>query len=189
MAGTRDVFRAGLRQRRGCESVYCRERDSPFPLRTTASFSSNSFLLHFTCARSTYETPSLCKFDMPLKHEKLPHKRWIRLITIHSDLADGNIACTLQHFDADAATSPFYAALSYNWGNPATRHAILINDAPRRIHQNLWQYLSHAHQSREQSRLWIDSLCLDQDNHAEKNEQVPRMGDIWFSATSVIAWI
>lgn len=124
---------------------------------------------------------------MTFEYEALPDKSWIRLIKIQAKLQQGRIACSLQQFSSN--TCPVYKALSYLWGDPTARHTIIVNETSRRIHQNLWQYLYQAWLSREPAFLWIDSLCLDQSNHAEKNEQVPLMGDIFASAETVIAWI
>jgi hypothetical protein len=37
--------------------------------------------------------------------------------------------------------------------------------------------------------LWIDQLCIDQDNPAEKATQVPLMGQIYSSTTQCLIWI
>lgn len=121
------------------------------------------------------------------QHEPLPTKGWIRLVTVLPDLESGNIACTLQHFDGNAG--PEYVALSYLWGDPTPSHIICINGLPRKIHENLWHFFHRAWQNDMTDYLWIDSICLDQSNHSERNEQVQRMGDIYSQAHHVLSWI
>ncbi|KAG8166194.1 hypothetical protein KVR01_004746 [Diaporthe batatas] len=37
--------------------------------------------------------------------------------------------------------------------------------------------------------LWIDAICIDQQNVAERSEQVGKMGQIYSSATRVLVWL
>lgn len=41
----------------------------------------------------------------------------------------------------------------------------------------------------ESMYLWIDALCIDQDNSREKGKQVDMMGFIYSHAESVIVWL
>lgn len=108
---------------------------------------------------------------------------------IHPDLKDGNICCTLQHFDSASGESPAYIALSYTWGNPAPRHTIYINEQIRMVHENLWRFLYRSWLNKCTDWLWTDSLCIDQANHHELIQQVVRMGDIYSQAERVISWL
>lgn len=123
------------------------------------------------------------------KYSPLTGKASIRLIRIHPNLLDKRLACTLEHFDASANTSPEYVALSYVWGDPTPRHPIYINGAVRLIHTNLWLFLRRAWMNGAVSWLWTDALSLDQHSHAELNVQVARMGDIYAAACHVISWL
>lgn len=134
-----------------------------------------------------YRAMSIALPESTFQHEPLPEKGWIRLVTVHPDLESGNIACTLQPFDGN--TCPEYVALSYLWGDPTPTHSICVNGLPRRIHQNLWQFFHRAWQDEMTDYFWIDSICLDQSNHGERNEQVQRMGDIYSQAHHVLSWI
>jgi hypothetical protein len=37
--------------------------------------------------------------------------------------------------------------------------------------------------------LWIDQLCIDQDNNVEKGPQIQLMGDIYRNAERVVIWL
>jgi hypothetical protein len=37
--------------------------------------------------------------------------------------------------------------------------------------------------------LWIDALCIDQENVIERNHQVQQMGEIFSRASNVLAWL
>lgn len=37
--------------------------------------------------------------------------------------------------------------------------------------------------------MWVDAICIDQDNAKEKGEQVALMGDIYRKAKCAVAWL
>lgn len=121
-------------------------------------------------------------------HDQLPSKTCIRLIKIETDLRDGNVSCKLQHFDS-ADVGLEYVALSYEWGDPTPKHTVYINGFTRRIHQSLWEFLHRIWLDTSTEWFWTDSICPDQSDHSELNEQVARMGDIYSDAQYVVSWL
>lgn len=83
-----------------------------------------------------------------------------------------------------------YIAISYNWGPlcPETDRVILINGDRFVIRENLWCFLD-ASRGRVEERLWIDQLCIDQNDVMERNHQVAQMSMIYAAADSVIVWL
>lgn len=58
------------------------------------------------------------------------------------------------------------------------------------MRKNLWDFLNHVrHKSEWRENLWIDALCIEQDNLIEKNYQVAAMGDIYKNASQVLIWL
>ncbi|OAK93396.1 hypothetical protein IQ06DRAFT_364690 [Phaeosphaeriaceae sp. SRC1lsM3a] len=75
------------------------------------------------------------------------------------------------------------------------------------IRKNLWRFLKEAsHLPTKDANesvddgcssifraslksLWIDALCIDQANEAEKNHEVQQMGRIYRQADRIFAWI
>lgn len=96
-----------------------------------------------------------------------------------------SMECNMSIDDTD------YSAVSYEWGDPAApRHDILINGGLFSIHQNLYSFLhSLVAQGCTEQLLWIDALCIDQQNRLEKNHQVAQMGQIYRNATNVFSWL
>ncbi|KAK4141305.1 heterokaryon incompatibility protein-domain-containing protein [Dichotomopilus funicola] len=90
---------------------------------------------------------------------------------------------------------PAYNALSYTWGAPDDPvHRIRLNGRHFEVRSNLHDCLVHLRQSGIGSResgvpLWIDAVCINQDDVPERNSQLPMMGDIYRRATSVISWL
>ncbi|KAH7344360.1 heterokaryon incompatibility, partial [Pyrenochaeta sp. MPI-SDFR-AT-0127] len=87
-----------------------------------------------------------------------------------------------------------YHCLSYTWGNPfgpdPKYYVINIDDGFLSITPNLWSAIIHLHKTRpEFQAIWIDAICINQDNEDEKSAQVPIMHHIYGQAKSVIAWV
>jgi len=85
-----------------------------------------------------------------------------------------------------------YTALSYAWGSPSLTTPILLNGHPHHVTLNLasaLRHLRHASSSSKKLTLWIDAICINQQDDFEKSHQVAQMGEIYKSADSVIVWL
>lgn len=81
-----------------------------------------------------------------------------------------------------------YAAVSYVWGNPKPSESIIVNGYSMLIAENIFSFLRHA-QRHHNMVLWIDALCINQQDIAERNLQIQKMMTIFDSAVTVIAWL
>ena len=85
---------------------------------------------------------------------------------------------------------PPYTAISYAWGDPKSETCpVRIDGRPIYIRQNLWHFLDQVRLNYKIGFLWIDAICIDQNNPVEKSEQVLKMGHIYSRATEVYAWL
>ncbi|KAK0624310.1 heterokaryon incompatibility protein-domain-containing protein, partial [Immersiella caudata] len=82
-----------------------------------------------------------------------------------------------------------YIALSYAWGDPNNTAPITINGHGHHVTVNLQSALRHLRLPSEMVTLWVDAVCINQDDDAEKSSQVQQMGRIYRSAELVIAWL
>ncbi|KAH7420096.1 heterokaryon incompatibility protein-domain-containing protein [Cadophora sp. MPI-SDFR-AT-0126] len=96
------------------------------------------------------------------------------------------IRVSLVPFDWDV--KPPYIALSYTWGDASQFETILVNEKNLRITASLYYALLHM-QTDEPVQIWVDAICINQEDNNEKTEQVKRMTDIYKAATSVFAWL
>lgn len=107
--------------------------------------------------------------------------------------------CWIQHFSLDNA--PPYRALSYEWGGMEAK-PIFLNDQKVLVRKNLWQALWHIRPinsgvpnsgenvtAENTTWIWIDALCIDQQNNSERNHQVRVMGKIYEMAVEVLVWL
>ncbi|KAF4450155.1 HET-domain-containing protein [Fusarium austroafricanum] len=111
----------------------------------------------------------------------------IRLLVIEPGAWDANLECRLQH--AVLTEMPPYEALSYTWGDANDVRPIALNGASWQVTANLESALRSLRQQDKPRTMWIDALCINQKDLVEKAQQVPRMRDIYRSATKVVAWL
>ena len=111
--------------------------------------------------------------------------REIRLLKILPTLQDGRINC---HLATTRLADAKFVVLSYRWGSADVSHEILLNGQIFYVRLNLWAFLNVI---REQPGmlLWIDALCINQDDVSERNAQVRIMGNIFRSASMVLSWL
>jgi hypothetical protein len=65
----------------------------------------------------------------------------------------------------------------------------MVNNAPFQVTESLEVMLRHIQSDTETQTLWIDQVCIDQENTNEKNSQVPLMKDIYREAIQTIIWL
>ncbi|KAF7558214.1 hypothetical protein G7Z17_g203 [Cylindrodendrum hubeiense] len=86
-----------------------------------------------------------------------------------------------------------YIAVSYTWGKPeASRRltcATRSGDCSLEISPVVEGLLHHFRDSYRPTYLWLDAICLNQEDEAEKNQQIPRMGEIYQLASAVQIWL
>ncbi|PSN72337.1 heterokaryon incompatibility, partial [Corynespora cassiicola Philippines] len=82
-----------------------------------------------------------------------------------------------------------YRCLSYMWGAPFAHHEILINGGRFRVGDNLHRFLHTARRLYPSQPLWIDAICINQRDLAEKGHQVQAMGHIYRKAKEVLIWL
>jgi Heterokaryon incompatibility protein (HET) len=116
----------------------------------------------------------------------------IRLLKI---LATPELRFEVIHHNLDRNID--YAALSYRWGeNPVFNRVIHLGDYEFRVTDNLHDALASLKNRQLQNDaqtksqyIWIDQICIDQNDMQERSSQVPLMRRIYEQATKVIVWL
>jgi hypothetical protein len=110
----------------------------------------------------------------------------IRILTLIP--GSGPIRCGLGNVPL-SEVSPNFTALSYRWGpKPFIPHTILLNKRRQPVQGNLYAALV-ALRKHGVTRLWIDALCINQNDLSEKEGQVKIMEEIYMKAKGVIIWL
>ena len=110
-----------------------------------------------------------------------------RLLTIldaECDSAESVVCCKLDYSYLD--DPPQYHALSYCWGDPSVTLPIQVNDKTDQVTMNLEAALREL-RARKIKTLWVDALCINQQDPVERGLQVMRMGIIYSKAIEVLA--
>jgi hypothetical protein len=66
---------------------------------------------------------------------------------------------------------------------------MILDGTPYCIKKNLECALRYLRSKESPRVLWVDAICINQNDLDEKSEQVPRMGEIYSRATKVYAWL
>lgn len=113
--------------------------------------------------------------------------RQIRLLLLSSG-SQQSIVCHLSVVSVNEP--PPYEALSYVWGSAEDLQVITIDSHAFRITQNLYTALNHLLLPDGAVRvLWIDAICINQSDLAERSQQVRLMSHIFSGATNVVAYL
>lgn len=81
-----------------------------------------------------------------------------------------------------------YEALSYVWGGPKIV-PICINGHHVLVTENLYAALWHLRDCSFERTIWIDAICINQDDDKEKEQQIQSMAKIYSQANRVIVWL
>ncbi|KAH7333313.1 heterokaryon incompatibility protein-domain-containing protein [Rhexocercosporidium sp. MPI-PUGE-AT-0058] len=124
------------------------------------------------------------------RHTPLPFSgRVIRLLNIQprpETAPETTLRCTLLNVNLN--DRPDYFALSYVWGDPTDTIGILVNgkeyDVTVSCHAALYRI-----QETKYSSIWVDAICINQEDDDEKSRQIPLMRDIYTLAKEVVIWL
>jgi hypothetical protein len=120
-----------------------------------------------------------------------PHS--IRLLNLRpGGKKGGEVFCELLDKNLDDIDIE-YEALSWSWGTDPWDEKIKIlhngEDFFSRVPRSLVAALKALRYRRAVRTLWIDAICINQQQPDEKNKQVPMMSRIYGGASSVCIWI
>lgn len=125
----------------------------------------------------------------PLQDAKT-HIRLLKIVSVVKTRAIP-VHCELATFPI--AEAPPYRAISYTWGDPAHLTSIIVNGQQMNVRLNCEYALRQASQEDEDGTadhlIWIDSICVNQLDNDEKGAQVAMMGEIFKTASRVLACV
>jgi hypothetical protein len=126
-------------------------------------------------------------------HEKIYTKlnsatREIRLVKLHPESdPDCDIRCELSTVSLN--TRPIYKALSYTWGDANDTVPITLDGHRFAVTRNLKKALLRLRSLDTEAPIWIDAICINQVDTAERTQQVELMRAIYESTIEVIVWL
>jgi hypothetical protein len=126
-----------------------------------------------------FPTPSTKSAEFYRRHVLLPEMREIRILVLHPGLQGTAIEISVYRLDLDDPDRWRYAALSYTWGDPTITKQILVEGESFNVTTNLFGALQHVRSTEEAITIWVDAICINQGDNAEKSGQVALMDEIY----------
>ena len=127
----------------------------------------------------------------------LPTQQSIRVLDLSPSPGDAHAPLHGVLRTIDLATSPRFTALSYVWGAPATpgnEPTISCNNnyivpITQNCHDVLVALRNHHSDNANGLTIWVDAICINQQDDREKGVQLPLMGTIYTFAEAVFVWL
>ena len=130
----------------------------------------------------------------------------IRLMTLLPGQFEDKISITMETVVLTKEHIPRYEALSYVWGSKGNPVNIFVKARkPERsgpfsplglsrrrtisVTQNLATALPYLRKRDKARVFWIDAICVNQQDRAERGHQVKRMAAVYSMASQVIVWL
>ena len=127
------------------------------------------------------------------QYQQIPREGYIRVLVLYPATAlDAPMHGHLLQAPLEKSSS--YAALSYSWGmnkdgDAALNRTIKISGKRLEITQNLFEGLRRIRDSTQSRYLWIDAICINQDDISERNDQVAQMASVYSCSNRLIVWL
>lgn len=133
----------------------------------------------------------------PFQHTEITTPNTIRILCIlpsldnrkpiHCEMLLGTFTPTDPY---KVYTGPKYTGISYCWDQPSTQKlTIHINSRPYQIQPTVHAILRTMREPVSPTHVWIDSICINQSDDAEKALQVQLMRLIYENADYVAGWL
>jgi hypothetical protein len=114
--------------------------------------------------------------------------RLLRLVPHQNETAD--IHCELFNYSFQTSQrTHLYEALSYSWGDPDDNLPIFMNGTRFNVTVNLHAALVRLRNHSIERILWIDAICINQEDQLEKERQIQFMAKIYGHANRVLVWL
>ena len=84
---------------------------------------------------------------------------------------------------------PSYKAMSWYWGDATRRKEIMLDGVICSVPANAVEVLEKACLGREYLHVWLDAVCINQEDLDERGHQVSFMEDIYAGAEQVVVWL
>ncbi|KAH8771494.1 heterokaryon incompatibility protein-domain-containing protein [Hyaloscypha finlandica] len=111
----------------------------------------------------------------------------IRLLTLMPGSGNDSIEGSLS--TESLQSGPIYEALSYVWGSADNKPNLIIDGVTFAVTQNLHAALKRLRQQHQSRLLWVDAICINQDDTSEKSFQVAMMSEIYSKTIKGLLWL
>ena len=127
----------------------------------------------------------------PFEYQPLPDANHFRILALEPGDSDTSLNCKLEVVSIQDARQSEYEALSYAWGNDdqSLRPFISCHGKCLRLTASLQSALRHIRSETKVTKLWVDQICINQEDLEERSQQVSLIGSIYSAAKRVVIWL
>ncbi|RYP79368.1 hypothetical protein DL769_002992 [Monosporascus sp. CRB-8-3] len=123
------------------------------------------------------------------KYATLPPGKITRLVFVKPGKGDDELAISLRPSDL----SEDYEALSWTWGTSQVAETVIVDGPMSKsiiyVKPTIRKALLSLRNRQTERCLWIDTICINQDDPDEKSVQVRSMSRIYRLALTVLIWL
>ncbi|TWU70689.1 hypothetical protein ED733_001271 [Metarhizium rileyi] len=111
----------------------------------------------------------------------------IRLLKLSKLTPWSPVHCELVHVPLDEATN--FETISYTWGSQRGRRGLILGGRRLDVSERVYQIVHDRASFLMLRHIWIDSVCINQDDNGEKSAQVQLMRRIYGSSYHTVIWL
>jgi hypothetical protein len=115
------------------------------------------------------------------------HNDEIRVVDILPGSGSDDISLNCRVISLRSGDS--FEALSYVWGDVTTKRIIKISGYTFEVTHILYTALQQLRQAQNKRTLWVDQICINQNDDDEKSQQVGLMRTIYKSCSQCLIWL
>lgn len=126
-------------------------------------------------------------FYRPLDSENVE----FRLLLLQAGKGDEPVKCQLVHASLKDGTQdrPPYETISYCWGDASEKGAIFLDGLEMVVPLSSATVLRRMRKPEEDRTVWIDAICINQDDVDERGKQVALMKEIYSKTAQNLIWL
>ena len=130
----------------------------------------------------------------PFEYQPLrADRKEIRVLTFeNNDDTYSTLQCRFEHVSLLDEPQVLYNAVSYCWGKNPLPGGIVLDGKTILVPSsapNALRTVCHPVHGRRNLPVWIDAICINQNDNEEKSHQVAVMGDVYRKASEVLIWL
>ena len=202
-SGTRRLFNAAIISKivKGCRELLQDALALGAEMEAFGAFLKTlGFATSTTCLRSStkrFKAATLLFLEI-LEFTGIVHYRYraldrtrkeIRLLILEPGSGADVLRCTLKHAFLDISPPPLYETISYVCGDPSQKSMIILHGREVQAMASSEAALRRMRLHDRPRVLWIDSICIDQNNISEKGHQVGMMYLIYTKTFQNLIWL
>ncbi|KAK0710256.1 heterokaryon incompatibility protein-domain-containing protein [Lasiosphaeria miniovina] len=125
----------------------------------------------------------------PYQYQPIREANTVRMLTLSAGLPNDPLSGFLNEFNMDRAAHEAYEPLSYVWSSPIFDHTFICDGKRLAITTSLNSGLRRIRMPDRDRHVWVDQICINQKDAAERGSQVQYMNAIYKQASRVLVWL